>query len=188
MTAPTMTAPPATAPPATPPIAAGPNRTGLALRRRRPPTAAPGVVGAGAGDRGSATVWMLLMAPALVFGTGLVVDGGRAITARQEAIGLASEGARAAVDRMDVAGFRDDGAIRAVAPGAAQAAACTWIGQYRPDASCAAVVGSQGQVDVTVTITYRPAILGAVGVGPQVVSATAGARPAIGDTQEVSIP
>lgn len=128
------------------------------------------------------------MAPALLFGTGLVVDGGRAITTRQEVIGLASEGARAAVDRMDVAGFRDQGAVRAVAPGAAQAAACTWIALYRPDASCSAVAGPDGQVNVTVTITYQPVLLGAVGVGPQVVSATAGARPAIGDTQEVSIP
>ncbi|MGJ7452803.1 pilus assembly protein TadG-related protein, partial [Aquipuribacter sp. MA13-13] len=56
-------------------------------RRRRP-----------RGERGSATVWLLLLVPALVFATGLVVDGGRAIAVRQEAIGLASQAARAAID------------------------------------------------------------------------------------------
>ncbi len=171
------------------PSNASPTRTGSVGPRRRPPGPTPEGAASrvGGGDRGSATVWTILMVPALVFGTGLVVDGGRAITARQEVIGLASEGARAAVDRMDVEGFREQGAVRVVAPGAAQAA-CTWIGQYRPDASCAATVGPEGQVDVTVTITYRPVILGAVGVGTQVVSATVGARPAIGDTREVSLP
>lgn len=139
-------------------------------------------------DRGSATVWTLLLAPALFLGVGLVVDGGRAVTARQDALGLASEAARAAVDRMDVTGYRGGGGLTAVAPGSARAAACTWVDDHRPDASCGATVGAEGRVDVTVRITYRPALLSAVGVGPQLVSATAGARPAVGDTVEVDVP
>lgn len=178
--------------PQQPTDAASPARPASALR------AEPRARGAGAGgtrnrepwdrDRGSATVWVLLLAPALFLGVGLVVDGGRAITARQEALGLASEAARAAVDRMDVTGYRGGGGLTAVAPGSARAAACTWVDEHRPDASCAATVGAGGRVDVTVEITYRPGILSAVGVGPQLVSATAGARPAVGDSVEVDVP
>ena len=142
----------------------------------------------GRADRGSATVWLLLLVPALVFGAGLVVDGGRAITARQEAVGLAAEAARAAVDQMDVTSYRTGGGARAVAPGAAQAAACGWTAKYRPDAGCTASVAARGRVEVTVTLIYRPVILGAVGVGPRVVSASAQARPAIGDATEVGAP
>lgn len=136
-------------------------------------------------DAGSATVWVLLMVPVLIFAVGLVVDGGRAISARQEAIGLASQAARKAVDQMDTGGYRAGGGVRAVAPGAAQAAACTWIGRYRPDASCTAVVRPGGQVDVTVTLAYTPVILGAAGMAPKTISVSANARPAVGDGQEV---
>ena len=131
-------------------------------------------------------MWLLLFVPALVFGVGLVVDGGRAITARQEALGLASEAARAAVDQMDVGGYRTGGGVRAVAPGAGQAAACSWISAHHPGAGCVATLAGEGRVEVTVTLTYQPLILGAVGVGGQVVSASAQARPATGDTVEVS--
>lgn len=140
------------------------------------------------GERGSATVWLLLLVPALVFATGLVVDGGRAITVRQEALGLASEAARAAVDQMDLSGYRGSGGARPVAPGAAQSAACTWIDQHRPDARCAATTHGQGRVEVTVTLTYRPVLFGAAGAGERVISASAQARPAIGDTTEVTDP
>ncbi len=141
-----------------------------------------------ADERGSATVWLLLLVPALVFATGLVVDGGRAITVRQEAIGLASQAARAAVDQMDLTGYRGSAGLRPVAPGAAQSAACTWISEHRPDARCSAVTQEQGRVEVTVTLTYRPVLLGAAGVGERLVSASAQARPAIGDTEEVTTP
>ncbi|MGJ7442991.1 TadE/TadG family type IV pilus assembly protein [Aquipuribacter sp. MA13-6] len=140
------------------------------------------------GERGSATVWLLLLIPALVFASGLVVDGGRAITVRQEAIGLASQAARAAVDEMDLSGYRGRGGVRPVAPGAAQSAACTWIRVHRPEAGCAAITHGQGRVEVTVTLTYRPVLLRAAGVGERVISASAQARPAIGDTEEVTTP
>lgn len=140
------------------------------------------------GERGSATVWLLLLVPALVFATGLVVDGGRAITVRQEAIGLASQAARAAVDQMDLSGYRGSGGVRPVAPGAAQSAACSWISKHRPDARCAATTHPQGRVEVTVSLTYRPVLLGAAGVGERAVSASAQARPAVGDSEEVTTP
>ncbi|MGJ7442969.1 TadE family protein [Aquipuribacter sp. MA13-6] len=146
-------------------------------RRRRP-----------RGERGSATVWLLLLVPALVFATGLVVDGGRAIAVRQEAIGLASQAARAAIDQMDLSGYRGSGGVRPVAPGAAQSAACTWISEHRPDARCAATTHGQGRVEVTVTLTFRPVLLGAAGVGERAISASAQARPAVGDTEEVTAP
>ena len=139
-------------------------------------------------ERGSATVWLLLLVPALVFATGLVVDGGRAITVRQEALGLAGQAARTGVDQMDLGGYRAGEGVRAVAPGAAQVAACGWIMEHRAGAGCTATAGADGLVEVTVTLTYRRVILGAAGVGPRVVSVAARARPALGDPTEVATP
>jgi len=133
-------------------------------------------------------VWTLLIVPVMVLSAGLVVDGGRAISARQEAIGLASEASRSAVDQMDLGTYREGGGPRAVAPGAAQAAACAWVASSRADASCRASTGPGGLVQVTVTLTYSPVMLGAVGVGPRPVTGQAEARPAIGDDEEVTDP
>ncbi len=142
----------------------------------------------GGNERGSATVWTVLIVPVTMLAVGLVVDGGRAITARQEAIGLASQAARTAVDQLDRGGYRNGGGVLAVAPGAAQAAACAWVARYRPDATCQASTGPGGAVHVEVSITYTPVLLGAAGVGPRVVRADADARPAVGDRQEVQAP
>lgn len=139
-------------------------------------------------ERGAATVWTLLIVPVMIFSAGLVVDGGRAISTRQEAIGLASEAARSGVDQMDTGGYRTGGAVRAVAPGAAHGAACAWIARHRPDATCEASLGPSGQVAVTVTLAYRPVILAAAGMAPKTVAATSEARPAIGDGQEIEAP
>ena len=83
-------------------------------------------------------------------------------------------------------------------PAPPSAAACGWIEEHRPDAACTATLlgrdGGPGQppgpgrVEVTVTLTYRPLILGAAGAGTQVVSASAQARPATGADTEVTTP
>lgn len=147
------------------------------LHRRRPRQA---------GDEGAAgTVWLLLVAGVVVFAAGLVIDGGRAIAARQQATGLAAEAARAAVDRLEVGGYRTTGNLLAVAAGAAHAAACSWVAAARPDAGCAARVTAGGAVHVTVTLPYSPVVLAAAGVGPLDASGQATARPAVGVTAEV---
>lgn len=162
-----------------------------------PSSAAVQVEGRGGGDtagpggdleRGSATVWLLLIVPVLVLAIGLVVDGGRALAARQQGAALAAQAARAAVDRMDTGGYRTGAGLRAVAPGSAQAAACGWVASARPDAGCTAAPGPDGTMTVTVTITYTPVVLTAAGVGPRLATATAVARPAIGADQEVDAP
>ena len=139
-----------------------------------------------AGDEGAAgAVWLLLIAGVVVLTGGLVVDGGRAIAARQQATGLAAEAARVAVDRLDTAGYRTTGDVLAVAAGSAQAAACSWVTAARPGAGCAAQVTAGGGVQVTVTIRYAPVVLAAAGVGPLHASGHATARPAVGVTGEV---
>jgi Flp pilus assembly protein TadG len=141
---------------------------------------------AGVGEQGSAAVWLLLMLPALVLSAGIVVDGGKALQARQQATGLAGEGARAAVDRMDTSAYRDSTGPFVPAPGAVQAAACTWVAQARPDASCQARPGAGGVVDVTVTLTYTPVLLAPI--GPRSATGHGTARPAVGVQREVTSP
>ena len=51
-------------------------------------------------ERGSVAVWLLLIAPSLLAFAGLVLDGGRTISARQDAANLAEQAARTAVDQL----------------------------------------------------------------------------------------
>ncbi len=134
------------------------------------------------------TIWVLGMVPVMFMCLGLVVDGGRAISAHADAVGVADSAARIAVDRLDTRGYRDGGGVRAVAPGAAQAAACGWVATARPDASCSASIGAGGAVTVTVTLSYAPVVLSAIGVGGLTQTGTATARPAIGDRTEIDTP
>lgn len=137
------------------------------------------------GDDGSATVWLLLMIPAMFAFAALVVDGGRVITARQQAANLAEQGARVAVDQLDIGGFRVSGSASAIAADAAGAAACSYTTQARPDAGCSASVAGDGLVNVTVTVTTETGMLAMVGVSSITVDGTGTARPAIGATEEV---
>lgn len=137
------------------------------------------------GERGSATIWLLLMVPPIMVSAGLVVDGGRALAARQQATGLAAEGARAAVDRVDPRVYRN-GAGPAVAPGSTRAAACSWVAGVRPEATCTATSAADGRVSVTVSVVYQPVLL--IGFGERTATGRGTARPAVGVQDEVVTP
>ena len=53
------------------------------------------------GDRGSVSVFVVVMVPALLAAAGLVLDGGRQLDARRNAQGAARAAARAAVQGSD---------------------------------------------------------------------------------------
>jgi Flp pilus assembly protein TadG len=55
----------------------------------------------GAGQRGSVSVFVVVMIPALLAAAGLVLDGGRQLEARRSAHGAAQAAARAAVQGSD---------------------------------------------------------------------------------------
>lgn len=94
---------------------------------------------------GSATLFLVLMAGALLFATGLVVDGGRKLNALGEARDLADNAARAGAQAVAAPATRAGGAPQ-LNPTAAAAAAQAYLGS----------LGHSGRVSVngdTVTVT-----------------------------------
>jgi Flp pilus assembly protein TadG len=64
---------------------------------------------AGRGERGTVTVFVVSMTVALLLVAGLVLDGGRMISARRDADAVAAAAARAGVQGLDEAGIRRSG-------------------------------------------------------------------------------
>lgn len=138
-------------------------------------------------DRGSLTVWLLLLLPVLFAFAGLVLDGGRAISARQDAANLAEQAARGAVDEL-AAGARNarvGAQFLQLDPVAVRNSACGYVAGARPGALCSTAIGADGQVQVTVTIQQTTAILRVIGVAQLTASGDGQARPAFGATEEV---
>ena len=131
-------------------------------------------------DAGNASIILVLIMPALFAVAGLVVDGGRAINARQRAADQAEQAARAGADALDVNAVRA-GAALVLDPLAARAAA-----EHHLDASGATgtVAVSQSTVSVTVTATTATAFLAVIGVNQIDITGTATARPARGIVSE----
>lgn len=127
-------------------------------------------------DAGNAAIVLVLITPALFGVAGLVVDGGRAINARQLAASQAEQAARAASDAVDVDAVRAGTAL-VIAPLAAGAAA----ERYLSAAGATGAVDVQaGTVTVTVSATTRTAFFAVLGIDQINVTAQATARPARG--------
>jgi Flp pilus assembly protein TadG len=129
-------------------------------------------------DAGAAAVILVLLTPVFFSLAGLVVDGGRAITARQRATDIAEQAARAGVDALDVTTLRSTG-IDAVDPAGGAAAACRYVYTAAPDAGCTASV-TGNTVRVAVTTRTPTILLGLIGVSSFRAAATAAAAPVTG--------
>ncbi len=139
----------------------------------------------GDSDQGSALVWLLLMLPVLFLFAGLVLDGGRVITSRQNAANVAEQAARRGADQVAFGSVRQ-GSINVIDLAAAQTAACSYTATVAANSTCSASLTLSGQVRVNVTITTPTALLAAVGVPQITVTGTGQSRPAVGVTQEVA--
>ena len=131
-------------------------------------------------DRGSITAYLLIMTVALVLLTGLVLDGGAALTARGTAADTAQQAARAGADALDGTSLRTTTpAGLATNPGAARAAAQAVL-------AANGVTGDVVVAGTTVTVTAhaaRPtAILAIAGITQVGGTATATAVPLHGTT------
>lgn len=123
-------------------------------------------------DEGAVSVFVVVLATALLAMAGLVVDGGYALAARQEAAATAEESARAGADALSQDSVRSGGPLR-VDPAAATSAVTHYL-DARGQAGKASVMGDA--VTVTVRITRPTAILSAVGIDTLTATATATAR------------
>jgi len=129
-------------------------------------------------DAGAAAIILVLLTPVLFALAGLVVDGGRALAARQRAADIAEQAARAGVDALDVATLRATGADT-IDASAAQAAACRYVTTAAAGAGCTVRVGTD-TVTVEVTTHTPTVLLGLIGVNTLHAASTATAAPATG--------
>lgn len=132
----------------------------------------------GVDDTGAAAVILVLLTPVFFALAGLVLDGGRAITARQGAADLAEQAARAGVNALDVSTLRASG-VDAVDPDAARVAACRYVAVADRGASCSVSV-TGARVQVTVTTRTSTVLLGLIGIDSFHVAGSATAAPVRG--------
>jgi hypothetical protein len=130
-------------------------------------------------ERGSVTLWLVIMTVAMFAGMGLVTDGGQAMATKGQAISDAYGAARAGAEALDQASFAVGGPPRPDIAGAQNAVAAFL--------SAAGVASGQYQVSVTaqeVTVTVHLSspvpILAAIGVQPFHVSGQGSAQAVYG--------
>ena len=124
-------------------------------------------------DGGQITACVTVMAAALVLVTGLVLDGGLTLAARERVLGEAQEAARAGAQAINLAIYRQDGAL-VLNPAQAAADARSYLAATG-DTGTVHVTGDT--VTVTVARTQRMQILDAAGLSAITVHATASAVP-----------
>ena len=120
-------------------------------------------------DEGSVTLFVVVIAVALLAMAGLVIDGGYALAARQEAGGTAEQAARAGADAISRDALRAGGPVQ-LDPAAAIVAAQGYLAATGHTGT-AAVQGDA--VTVTVRITRPTAVLSAIGIDTVSSTATA---------------
>lgn len=124
-------------------------------------------------ERGSVSVWMVMATFALVLIVGIAVDLGGQVHAKQRAHDIAAEAARAGANQL-TAQDAMRGTQTSIDPAKARSAALAYVAASGYTGS--ATLTGDTLIQVTVTGTYRPVFLGAAGVGPTLVTATASAR------------
>lgn len=112
-------------------------------------------------ERGSVTMFVAAVVPALLLLFGMVWDLGGALRDRQQATGLAEESARAGAEALNSGGYRTGGGV-GVAAGSAEAAASG----YLHAAGAAGSVGLAGPtlLRVTVTTAHPTSVLRVLGI------------------------
>ncbi|MEV0225227.1 hypothetical protein [Streptomyces sp. NPDC050704] len=132
-------------------------------------------------DSGQITVFVVLLAAAVVMFAALVLDGGLALAAKVRAIGEAQEAARSGAQAIDLTAYRQDGTLRLV-PGEARRRAQAYLASTGDTGTVAVTADT---VTVTVTAHQRTQLLGLLGVETLSVTATGSAHPVRGvDTAE----
>jgi len=114
-----------------------------------------------ADDRGTLSIFVVMLAPAIFFLAGLVIDGGGALVAKQRAADLAEQGARAGANAIDVAVLRDTGDRRIDCAGAT-AEVSDYFGAYSGSGKAEAgqiVACGPGSISVHAEVEYNSIFL-----------------------------
>lgn len=132
-----------------------------------------------AGQEGAVTAFVAVLMVALLALTGLVVDGGRALAAREADGAVAEQAARLGADEVSVADLRTGSVV--VDPVAARSAVAAYLQGAGVDGT---VATGTDEVTVTVRQTIPTTVLGVVGIDTMTVRATATATDVHGVSQE----
>jgi Flp pilus assembly protein TadG len=125
------------------------------MRTFRGSTCRVGRRGRRADERGSVSLFVVLLVPALLAAAGLVLDGGSAVAAKAQAVGDAYAAARAGAQALSAATYAATGKIRAD-PAAARSAAVAYLRRAGEDGPAHVDVhGRQVHVNVTAASPTR---------------------------------
>ncbi|RFU41558.1 pilus assembly protein [Actinomadura logoneensis] len=135
-------------------------------------------------DRGTITLYIVLFTPAVFVLAGLLLDGGRAIHARQRAADMAEQAARAGANQIDTATLRDTGRVQVDAQTAC-ASASSLLGDYGQEVDGSSCDAGVNEVRVSVRITVHPQLLGIIpGMGSFQMTSEASAHPVTADNPQ----
>lgn len=126
-----------------------------------------------AGDRGSITLFVVVIALGLFVAVGLVVDGGGKVRALQRADDVAAEAARAGGQAIQ-AGVAIRGEGAEASADEAQAAARAYLSSAGVAGSVTVTGGTRLTVDTSTT--YTPVFLDMIGIGTQTTTGHAEVR------------
>lgn len=137
------------------------------------------------GDRGTLSLFVVMLVPAVVLMAGLLVDGGIALNARERAADVAQQAARAGANDLDVADLRD-GNVQ-LAPGAC-GVALNFVPQYQGIGAQAVSCQTGGTnrepvITVNAKVIVHSQILSLIGIGTFTETGSGSASPVCGITQ-----
>ncbi|MCM0621272.1 TadE/TadG family type IV pilus assembly protein [Nocardioides bruguierae] len=125
-------------------------------------------------DRGTATVFVIGLALALMAVAGLVLDGGLALNARMKVADDAEQAARAGAQQIDLATLRSSSGVLRIDGGLARARAQEYLVGRGYTVGSVDVAGDSVTVSATETVPTR--VLSLLGIDSLTVSATATAE------------
>jgi Flp pilus assembly protein TadG len=112
-------------------------------------------------DRGSLTLMLAVLMPALLALAGLVIDGGRKLSQAERAYAIAQEAARAGAGQVNTSAAYRSGTFRVD-----QAQAIAAARAYLAGSGVAGSVSASGSraIRVSVTLTGRTSVLSLIGI------------------------
>lgn len=129
----------------------------------------------GKDERGSVTIWAVLIVAAFSLVVGISVDLVGQVAAKQRAADVAAQAARVAGEQADPNTLMNGTGKVIVNPQKARQAALAYVAGA--DMTGTATIEAGGtQLAITTTVTYRPIFLTMIGVGPLTVTGTSTAR------------
>jgi Flp pilus assembly protein TadG len=126
-------------------------------------------------ERGSISVWAVLVIAAFTLVVGISVDLVGQIAAKERAADVAAQAARVAGEQADPNTLMAGSGKLVVDPQRARQAALTYIAGAGMTGTVTITSGGT-QLAITTTATYRPIFLTSIGIGPLTVTGTSTAR------------